>query len=220
MHFQDIHDLDPTRAHRVFDVDVLRLAKVYAKALLNAALKVHPNQVDALQESFDSLVGNPLVQDPAQNNAARLLAHGDIPRSKRKAAIVRAMSGKAEEMFINFLLVLDKHGRLHILRPVAAMYREVRDEYHRRVRVVVRTAEPLPNDQKAALTTLAETFLKLQPVLVEVIDPELLGGIQVQVGDKLIDLSVRGRLDAIKNQLIERGTHEIQRRRDRLGPTV
>ena len=56
MHKADAHDLDPTRAPSVFDIDVLRLARVYAAALLKAAEP--KGQVDEIQQSFDTLVGN------------------------------------------------------------------------------------------------------------------------------------------------------------------
>ncbi len=218
MAFKDIHDLDPTRAPSVFDVDVLRIARVYAHALLRAAIKA--NRIDEFQESFDSLIGNPLVQQESKSDVATLLTDGTIPRSKKDEVFRRVFEGKAEPLFLNFLLVLNKHNRLDILRPTAAMYRGLRDDHYKRVRVLVRSATPLTDDQRAKVRELAATQFQMQPVLVEQIDEELLGGMQVQVGDKLIDLSVRGRLETLKNQLIERGTHEIQRRRDRLGPAV
>lgn len=218
MHHRDIHDLDPTRAPSVFDVDELRIARVYAKALLQAAIKA--DKVDDYQEGFDTLIGNPLVQDPGQTDLASLLVGGAVPRGKIESALLKTFQGRADETFVNFLLVLNKHGRLSLLRPVAAMYRELRDEYHNRVRVLVRSASPLTDQQRETVKEVASKRFNLQPVLVEQIDPELIGGVQLQVGDRLVDLSIRGRLNDIKNQLIERSTHEIQRRRDRIGPAV
>jgi len=218
MHKKDVHDLDPTRAPSVFDVDVLRIARVYADALFRAARKV--NKVDDLQEAFDQLFGNPLKQQPGQADIAPMLTSTLIPRGKREAMIRNAFGGRVDETFVNFLLVLNKHERLDMIRPIAAMYRQVRDDYHKRVRVVVRSAVALTDAQRDQVRELAEHRYHLQPVLVEVIDPDLIGGMQLQVGDRLVDLSVRARLDALRNQLIERSTHEIQRRRDRVGPAV
>lgn len=218
MHHKDIHDLDPTRASSVFDVDALRIARVYARALLNVAIKI--DKVDEFQQAFDSLFGNPLVQEPGQADLAKLLVHAGIPLAKREAAISRAFDGKVHEKFLNFLLVLNKHGRLDLLRPVAAEYRGLRDDYHRRVRVLVTSAVPLSDEQREHVKKIAESHFHLQPVLVEQIDPDLLGGIQLQVKDLLLDLSLRARLEGIKKQMIERSTHEIQRRRDRLSPSV
>ena len=52
---------------------------------------------------------------------------------------------------------------------------------------------------------------------VEVTDPSLIGGMQIQVGDTLYDLSLKTRLQNIKQQLLARSSHEIQRGRDRIG---
>ncbi|MFL5328915.1 MAG: ATP synthase F1 subunit delta [Gemmataceae bacterium] len=211
-------DLDPSRAPSVFDIDVLRVAKVYADALLRAAA---PKKVeDQFQVVFDSLVGNPLAARDEQNDVAHLLASEQIPKSKRADIIRTLFDGKVDDLFVNFLLVLDHHNRLDILRPIAMLFRQLRDELHRRVRVQVRSAVPLEPAQKKQLSDLARSKFQLEPVLVEILDPGLLGGFQVQVGDRLVDMSVKSRLETIKHQLIERSSHEIQRRRDRVGSEV
>ena len=215
MHKADAHDLDPTRAPSVFDIDVLRIARVYAAALLKAADP--KGLVDQLQQSFDTLVGDPLRASEDASDPAALMASGAIPKTRKADVIEKLFRGKAEDLFVNFLLVLNEHNRLSILRPVAAMYRELRDEFHKRVRVLVRSAVPLSDPQRERVKSLAAEFFHLQPVLVEQIDPELLGGVQIQVGDRLVDLSIRSRLETIKQQLIARSSHEIQRRRDRVG---
>jgi F-type H+-transporting ATPase subunit delta len=215
MHKADAHDLDPTRAPSVFDIDVLRIARVYAASLLKAAES--KGLIDQLQESFDTLVGDPLRQSEDASDPAALMASGAIPKARKAEVIEQVFRGKAEDLFVNFLLVLNQHNRLAILRPVAAMYRELRDEFHKRVRVLVRSAVPLSDEQRERVKQLAAEYFDLTPVLVEQVDAELLGGVQLQVRDQMIDLSIRSRLDTIKQQLIARSSHEIQRRRDRVG---
>jgi F-type H+-transporting ATPase subunit delta len=218
MHKRDVHDLDPTRAPSVFDVDVLRIARVYAAALFGAAEKV--GKADEFQQTFDTLFGNPLKQEPGQADLGPLLTGSLVPRGRREEMIRKAFSGRVDDTFVNFLLVLNKHNRLDLIRPIAAMFRQVRDERLRRVRVVVRSAVPLSDKQREEVARLAQERFHLQPVLVETVDPDLLGGLQLQVGDRMVDLSVRSRLNALRQQMIERSTHEIQRRRDRVGPAV
>jgi ATP synthase F1 delta subunit len=215
MHEAGVADLDPTRAPSVFDVDVLKIARVYAAALLRSAKA--QGLVDPLQESFDSLVGHPLRHSEASNDPAAMMASGAIPRGRKADVIERLFRGKTDDLFTDFLLVLNKHDRLAILRPVAACYRELRDEMEKRVRVQVRSAVPLDDGQREQVKQLARARFDLDPVLVESVDPDLLGGLQLQVGDQLVDFSVRSRLESIKNQLIARSSHEIQRRRDRVG---
>jgi F-type H+-transporting ATPase subunit delta len=61
---------------------------------------------------------------------------------------------------------------------------------------------------------IREAF-QLEPIVQSQVDPDLLGGVVVKVGDWLYDASVRSRLESIRNQLIAKGSHEIQSRRDR-----
>ena len=77
-------------------------------------------------------------------------------------------------------------------------------------RVVVKSAIALSDDQLAGLKkTLAESLNK-EPVLNLRVDPELLGGLVVQVGDKVYDTSVRSRLEALRNQLMSRGSNVVK----------
>ncbi|HTK77242.1 MAG TPA: hypothetical protein VL371_18395, partial [Gemmataceae bacterium] len=85
MHKADAHDLDPTRAPSVFDIDVLRIARVYAASLLKAAES--KGLIDQLQESFDTLVGDPLRQSEDASDPAALMASGAIPKA-RKAEVI------------------------------------------------------------------------------------------------------------------------------------
>jgi F-type H+-transporting ATPase subunit delta len=121
---------------------------------------------------------------------------------------------------MNFLLVLNGHERLDLLRAIVEAYRELRDERAGRVAVVVRSAVPLPGDQRDHLIQeLRETFQR-EPVVEIQLDPDLLGGVVVQVGDWVYDQSVKSKLEDIRNQLIARSSHEIQSGRDRFSSAV
>jgi F-type H+-transporting ATPase subunit delta len=192
------------------DVSAQRVAQVYAQALLNAADA--NGKADAILDELDSLVTDLFRADP---QVEAFLSSGAIGRDRKAEVIQKIFGGRAEELFTNFLLVLNRHERLDLLRALRTAYRELRDQLAHRVRVLVRSAVPLPDDQRDRLQQeLRETF-HLEPVLVTQVDPDLLGGLVVKVGDWLYDASVRAQLETIRNQLIARGSHEIQSRRDR-----
>jgi F-type H+-transporting ATPase subunit delta len=209
----DVSDLDPTRAPSVFDIDVLRIARVYAEALLNAAEK--QGKADEIWDEFVALVGNPLRRSESPADPAALMASSAIPRGRKAEVIRKALQGKVGDLLLNFLLVLNEHNRLDILRAVASEYRGLLDERARRLRVQVRSAVPLTDAQREQVRDLAHNYYGLEPILVEEEDPELIGGLRLQVGDRVYDATVRTRLESIKNQLIARSSHAIQRRRDR-----
>jgi F-type H+-transporting ATPase subunit delta len=194
----------------VMDVGTQRVAQVYAEALLRAADR--RGVADDVLEELETLTKQVFQQSPEFET---FLSSGAVDR-RRKADLIRStFEGRADEVFVDALLVLNEHERLDLLRPIATAYRELRDQRAGRMRVQVRTATALPDDQRQRLLQqLRETFHK-EPILESQIEPELLGGMVVQVGDWLYDHSVRTQLEDIRNQVIARSSYEIQSRRDR-----
>jgi F-type H+-transporting ATPase subunit delta len=192
------------------DMGAQRVAHTYAEALLNAAQK--QNQARETLEDFDALIGQVLHAKP---ELEKFLSSMAVGRDAKRAVLQSAFSGRMSDLLTNFLLVVNDHDRLDLLRSIVAAYRE---EYERRtnhVRVIVRSAVPLADDQRERLKTELRSALSREPVLELKVDPDLLGGLVVRVGDQLFDGSVRSRIDSIRKQLIERSSHEIQSGRDR-----
>jgi F-type H+-transporting ATPase subunit delta len=195
-------DASTTRHETVLDAGSRRVARVYAEALLDAAQQ-HGQAAQVLEE-FASLFDDVLRADP---DFEAFLASGAISRKTKAQVIHHVFDGKASDDFRNFLLVLNDHQRLDLLRGIHEAVKELYDERAGRMRVQVTSAVPLPDDQRERLLhELREKYHK-EPVLTTEIDPALLGGIVIRVGDWLYDASVRTRLDTIRRQLIERGSH-------------
>ncbi len=192
------------------DVGAQRVARVYAEALLGAADK--RGEVDATLEQLDSLVSDVFRADPL---VEQFFASPAVPTAVKAAQIQSLFGPRGSELFTNFLLVLNDHGRLELLRAILAAFRDLNDQRVGRVRVLVRSAAPLPEDQQQRLRQQLREALQRDPVLDTRVDPDLLGGMIVRVGDWQYDGSVRTRLQAIRNHLIERSSHEIQSGRDR-----
>jgi F-type H+-transporting ATPase subunit delta len=195
---------------RVTDVSAQRVARVYAEALLDAAEK--RGEVEAILEQFNGLVrdvfqANPLVEE--------FLASPAVPAKAKAASIESAFGPRSGELFTNFLLVLNHHGRLGLLRGIYAALLELHEKRQRKVRVQVQSAVPLADDQRERLRNELREALHQEPILQERVDPELLGGLVVRVGDWQYDGSVRSRLRAIWNFLSERSSYAIQSGRDR-----
>lgn len=187
-----------------------RIARTYAEALMNVADK--RDQAEAVGEELHSLLNDVFRAEP---RLEALLATPAIKRGTKEPLIRRAFEGKSSDLVLDFLLTLNKHDRLDLLRNIYFAYREIRDVRVKRIRVVVRTVVPLTEEQQAELKRTLEATTKLEPVLDMRIDPDLLGGMIVQVGDDVFDGSVRTRIETIRNQLLARSSYEIQTGRDR-----
>jgi F-type H+-transporting ATPase subunit delta len=192
------------------DVSAKRLATIYGEALLNAAQA--SDQVAVVLEEIDSLIDDIFKQDA---RLEALLAGAAVGRYTRKEAIDKAFAGKASTTFHRFLLVLNDHDRLDLIRPIRWALHELNEERTRRLRVHIYSAVALNDDFQTRIRGAVHDNFKLEPVLVLHVDPALLGGLKVRIGDTVYDATVRTRLNNLRNQLMARSSHEIQSRRDR-----
>jgi len=94
------------------------------------------------------------------------------------------------------------------------------DERRRRLRVLVYSAVPINAAQQAIIEARVRERFELEPVIVSILDPSVLGGLKIRIGDRQLDATVRARLDSIRQQLLERSSHEIQSGRDRYSTAV
>lgn len=208
-------DTDKIDVHPSADVGAQRVARVYAEALLNAAAK-QGKEAEILEE-LQSLIGDLFPADP---QFEAFLASAAVSRKDKVGVLQAVFANRASELFFNFLMVLNQHERLDLLRTILAAAQELHDQRSHRIRIQVHSAAELPEDQKDRLRQELRTTFQLEPVLETKVDPDLLGGMVVRVGDWLYDGSVRTRLETIRNQLIARSSHEIQSRRDRFSSAV
>jgi F-type H+-transporting ATPase subunit delta len=195
--------------HTVLDVASQGIARVYAEALLGAAAK--QNQVPEVLEELASLQEDVF---PATPQLEVFLRSGAISRRPKAELIQRIFGARASQLFVNFLLVLNDHDRLDLLRGINQEAHALQDKREGRIKVLVKSAVPLPEDQRSRLEQELRRTLNQEPILETQVDPQLLGGLVIRVGDWLYDASVRRRLEDIRNQLIESSSYEIQSRRD------
>jgi F-type H+-transporting ATPase subunit delta len=150
----------------------------------------------------------------------RALESAIIGRAEKAATLRRLFEGRASSIFLNYLLVLNDHLRLNLLRPALGELQVIHDQRLGRVPVEVRSAVPLQIAQENALRERLSRVIAGQPVIHSQADPELLGGMVIRVGDTVYDGSVRTKLRRLREQLVQRSTHEIQSRRDQFSSTT
>ncbi len=103
---------------------------------------------------------------------------------------------------LNLVQLMLRRGRIEDLPRVAAEFRRLDDDRQGITNAVATSATELTPDEVRALTARLEQSTGGSIALDVEVDPSLLGGLVVRVGDRLIDGSVRGRLERLRNQLI------------------
>ena len=197
----------PGRTRSVFDDVAPELTRNYAEALLAAS----GDRAEAVVGDLEAVRDEMLDPHP---DFASILASPTVKDAEKDRLLVKTLDGRVDETVVRFLRVLNRHGRLGMLPSVIRQARTTLDRRLKRKAVTVRSAVPLDDAQQAALAERLTAMIHASPVITLEVDPSLLGGLVVQVGDAVYDASVRNRLAQLRERLIERKTHEIQSRRD------
>ncbi len=189
--------------------DSAEVAHRYAEALIHAAEA--EGAVDEVLDELAQLEGDVLKPNP---RFAQVLASPRVSTAEKDRIIVDLLEGRASSLLVRFLRVLNRHERLGYLSAVARTARAIWDKRHARIPVQVRSAVPLDEGQMQSLRAGLSRMTGATPILDVSIDPTLLAGLVVQVGDIRYDASAKSRLAQLRQRLIEGKTHEIQSRRD------
>ncbi len=170
----------------------------YAGALFEAA-----EERGELEEVLSDL--GEFVAALHESEELRLFFYGgQIPERQKR----RALDGLTEGMKIsttNFLKVLVDNGREEILEEVLDRYEQLVKEHLGRIEVGVTTAVELSQEQLDRLKERLERTLEGKEVILETkVDPELIGGVVFRFGGRMMDGSIRGRLESLREGMLER----------------
>jgi F-type H+-transporting ATPase subunit delta len=137
----------------------------------------------------------------ARPDLLRALANPAIPAAVRRDVLEQAAAGRVTGPPLRMLQLLTERGRVESLPDVAREFRRLHAQREGIVQASITSAAPLSQDE---LGLLRERLAAMTGGTVEVsvaVDPTLLGGVQVRLGDRLIDGSVRGRLERLRTKL-------------------
>jgi F-type H+-transporting ATPase subunit delta len=199
-----------TAAQIEADVGVEHIAGVYAKALLDTTERA--GATAAVLEEFDALMTDVLDRFP---RLEAVLASVLVSPEEKSALLDRLLGGRASAILLNFLKVVARHGRLDCLRAIHLTAHACYDKLRNRIPVRLSTATPLDAAALAGIAQSLQAKLGGEPVIQQEVDPGLIGGAVLRIGDTIYDGSVANQLQNLRQQMIEKSAHEIQSRRDR-----
>jgi F-type H+-transporting ATPase subunit delta len=180
------------------------VAQVYAEAILALA-----EEQGVADEILDELGG--LADLAAKDRAFEsFLASPLVEPQARARTFEKILRGRASDLLVDALQVINRKGRLGLLPAIAAAYRAAHRRLRGRIQVFVASAVPLTEALRARLGEAAARYSGRTPELVESVDVKLLGGMVVRVRDERIDSSVKTRLRGLSEALLRRASQEVQ----------
>jgi F-type H+-transporting ATPase subunit delta len=188
-----------------FTDDIMALADVYAEALLRAA-EAQGQQDEVAAQAADLRA---YMQEHPQ--FAEFLRSASLDDDARRESLEKVFRGRLNDLLLNTLQVLNRRNRLHLAGAVARAIELRMEKKRNQQEVVVETAVPLPDDVRDQLQRRLTARMGKEALLIEQVQPDLIGGFVLHVGDQRLDASIAQRIRAIRSRLSDRATHEIHR---------
>ena len=130
-----------------------------------------------------------------------LLSEPSVPKNERLTLVDQAFDGSLEAYHLNFIKILIEKG---LLREYSACYKRFRKSYneaHGIADALVTTAVKLSDAQLSQLREKLEKISGKKVVLEQKTDPDILGGVRVDLEGQLFDGSVKGRLSELRRKV-------------------
>ncbi|PKB73249.1 MAG: ATP synthase F1 subunit delta [SAR202 cluster bacterium Io17-Chloro-G7] len=167
--------------------------KRYSQAIFELAQE--HDQLDQWEGDLDFVHG--VLQD---EEFRALLGHADVSIENKMKAI-EAVMDQIHPLVRNMVKLLVSKGLVLVARDLKDGYLELLDEHRGRQRVEVISAVPLQPGELERITKFVSDLVKKEVVVSSQVDESILGGLVIQIGDRLLDGSTRSRLDSLRNQM-------------------
>ena len=174
------------------------IARNYADTLFALAERQGPAALDEFGRTLEGLAA-------LLNTDARMRQFLETPRvrpEQKKEALRQALTGRAPELFVRFVMVLVDKRRQSLIPDIAAAYRDLVDQRMGRARVEVSISHAPDAELQAEIQRALEVQLGRTVIATYRVDPELLGGMVLRLGDEIMDGSVRSRAAHLRSHLL------------------
>lgn len=171
------------------------VAKRYAKALFELANE--KGQAGKVQEELKAVV----AAISANSELESYLKHPGVPAESKVELLKQAFEGSISELVLNTLSLLVQKGRESLTGALYEAYVNIAGEALGEANAVVTSALPLTEEETKQVSVQFGQLLGKKVRIENIVNPSLLGGIQVRIGDRLYDGSLSGKLARLEKQL-------------------
>ena len=169
-------------------------AEIYAQALFE--LGREQKKEEKLLQEFQAILSLQ-EQEPQIKEFLEL----PLATEERKQRMLENLGGDISPLFLDFIRVLIHKGHFYLFPKIYVSYRNLVDHEANRTRVTAITAVPLSEEESLQISEILGPYLKKKVLVKNEINPDILGGIVLEMEDWEIDASLRGRLEKLGHHL-------------------
>lgn len=170
------------------------IARVYAKALFEAAKDL--GKLDTIRGQLGQF-----VDALHENREMQLFLFSPSFSSAEKIEALKSAVTDAEPEFLNFLELLLEKGRIPVIFRIQRQFNAMWDKENKRLGVTVTSAVELDPEVAKRIGAEIEEQTGNTVELTSRVDPDILGGLVVQVGNMILDTSIQNRLEKLRKSV-------------------
>lgn len=180
-----------------------RLAAKYALAIFEIAQE--KNMLDEIQAQLNAT--QELFKTNPELNA--VINNLLVPKEPKLEILKQVLASEVDATLLSFLYVLVEKNRISLFDSIHRAYTNLMNEKNNIVEIKVTTARNLSEAEYAEVTEKVGKILNKNIILIKHVNPEIMGGIIIQMGDKLIDGSIARQLKNMEKSLKSIDMREI-----------
>lgn len=172
------------------------VSKTYGEALFKLAIE--ENDLDTIAEEAESTLS--AIQK--NEDLIKLLNHPKISRDEKVAMVEKIFKGNVSDTIVGFLVIIVEKGRYSDLEAIFEYFLGQVKEYRNIGVAYITSAVPLTEEQKKmTLDRLLKVTKYVQFDMHYTVDESLIGGMVIRIGDRVVDSSVRTKLNTMASKL-------------------
>lgn len=172
------------------------VAKRYSKAIFDIAVekKLVSNFEEELQFLVDTLNEN--------SDLNKLLNHPKVTSAQKKGIVKEVFSSKLSQDVIDFIYILIENHRQNLIGRILEEYKNMSDELNNVLRATAYSVVALDDTQMNLIRLKLSNMFSKTVVLSNKIDESLIGGVYIKTADRIIDGSIKGKLEQLKETML------------------
>ncbi len=171
------------------------IAAVYGRSLFEAALEA--DKTDEVREQLGEF-----TDALNENRELQIFLFSPYFSTQEKVEGLRRVIDGAEPIFLNFLELLAENHRTPVIFRIQREYESLWEDHNRLLPVEVTSAVELDDSTVRGIGARIEEQTGRKVELSSTVEPDILGGIVVRVGNQVLDASIRNRLDTLRRQVV------------------
>ena len=170
--------------------ELATIARPYAEAVFRLAKQA--NALPAWSDALNLIVS--VYQDPQMQAA---MANPKVTSADIEKLLLAICGERVDAVARNLIQLLVNNRRLSVLAEIRNLFEHLKLEDEGKLDAKISSAFPMEEAQRSQVVNLLSSRFKRKINATVTVDPDLIGGIKVEVGDKVWDASVRGRLQTM-----------------------